>query len=164
MDNINSNIGANISNPKNTNGGVQKILTIFLLVVILAVGAYFGIAWYQKYAASKSIPSYFTENSGGNMQVIKAEKAQDMQLESNESLDNSAVVYTENKSRAEVMQEFYKKIVDNHWMVIGGTTEESDRSVFKMTDGKTLMFITLEGKLYEAPTTVKIFKVLKATN
>lgn len=160
MENFNS--ASPVSNVPKSSKSSKTVLVWLVAIIIIAGGIYFALPWYQKYTAIKSVPSYFIENSGGDTQVIKAEKAQDMELLQNETLESNAISYVENKSRAEVMQDFYKKITDNKWMVIGGTTEESNRSVFKMTDGKTLMFITLEGKQYEPPTTVKIFKVLKS--
>lgn len=145
--------------------GAVKFLKLFFVLLVLGVVAYFGWSFYKDYKVSQVVPKVFQVGGDVDFKVVKAEAMPIMKFESNETLAENAVVYTENKYQFEVLKDFYDRIVSGEWAAVDGSKQEGDKSIFKVVDSTgTLMFIYVEGGLNEPSTSVKIYKVYKNVN
>lgn len=145
--------------------GPVKFLKLFFVVVVLVLMVYFGMSFYKDYKVSQVVPEVFRVEGDVDFKIVKAEAMPIMKFESNETLAENAVVYTENKYQYEVLKDFYNRIVSGEWAAVDGSKQEEDKSIFKVVDQSgTLMFIYIEGGLSEPSTSVKIYKVYKNVN
>lgn len=138
-----------------------KPLKFFLIFLVVLFLVFFGFRQYSSYRVSKIVPKNLIEGTNADFNIVKAEPSSLMKITANETLEGESLVYIENKTQQEVLQDFYKKIMEDGWVAVDGTLQEGKNSIFKITDGNYLMFVTLEGGVKEPPTTVKIYKVLK---
>lgn len=145
--------------------GAVKFLKLFFVLLVLGLMVYFGMSFYKDYKVSQVVPEVFQVEGDVDFKIVKAEAMPIMKFESNETLAENAVVYTENNYQYEVLKDFYNRIVSGEWAAVDGSKQEEDKSIFKVVDRSgTLMFIYIEGGLSEPSTSVKIYKVYKNVN
>lgn len=149
----------NITNMEETNNLNQNLVPkqvsqtnkVFIATGVIILVALLGVIfWYSKNKSlsskqleQRNIPGYFVLGQG-QAKPVKLQDTKDLVLSKTESL-GEPVQYTLNLSQGEALKQVLKEMQDKGWQAFGGSTQNDQMTLIKMSNSTQSLFLKVEG-------------------